>query len=188
MQTQTVCVRLCSTYMQQFPWENGILPLHTRNGAFVKQMHCTHSDMWSKVPFVSFITIEKAKRLPQHMYSETTGTACLYTVTITPKRTKSEKCKLLRATLIAFSPFTYLHCNQQATCDLTPPRHFFQDSTRTPDFAAFFISMWLTHHFLPISTSNTFVVKMLARYGDGERKGRAREGSSHNAGVLPPAS
>lgn len=57
-----------------------------------------------------------------------------------------------------------------------PTKHLFHDSTRTPDFPAFFILMWLTHHFLSTSTVKASVVRTLMSHCYGKRKGKARKG------------
>ena len=57
-----------------------------------------------------------------------------------------------------------------------PTEHCFHDSTRTPDFPAFLIPMWLTHHFLSTSTFKASVLRTLVAYCFGKRKGRARKG------------
>lgn len=57
-----------------------------------------------------------------------------------------------------------------------PTKHLFHDSTCTPDFPAFFILMWLTHHFLSTSTVKASVVRTLISHCYGKRKGKARKG------------
>ena len=49
MRTQTVGVRLCTTYMQQFPCENSTLPPHTQKPALVKQNNFNRLEIWPKL-------------------------------------------------------------------------------------------------------------------------------------------
>lgn len=90
-------------------------------------------------------------------------------------RLQSKSCKMLRTTPCHFLHLHFFIAISRRWVNL-PTKHLFHDSTRTPDFPAFFILMWLTHHFLSTSTVKASVVRTLMSHCYGKRKGKARKG------------
>lgn len=67
----------------------------------------------------------------------------------------------------------------------SPTKHFFNDSTRTPDFAAFLILRWLTHHFLSILAFN--VCRENAHFSLPWKKGKPKQSRVFTRCWHPPA-